>query len=84
VTVPSGTGLVPWPRFIAAVVATPPLLPARSIPLTAHCEFFHLDADEQSLDAAARQRIAVEQLSQEAVFLAAAIAPLEPAAAAIP
>ena len=84
VTVPSGTGLVPWPRFIAAVVATPPLLPARSIQLTAHCEFFHLDADEQSLDAAARQRIAVEQLSQEAVFLAAAIAPLEPAAAAIP
>lgn len=84
VTVPSGTGLVPWPRFVAAVVATPPPVPPGSIPLTAHCEFFHLEAAEQSLDEAARQRIAVTQLGREAGFLAAAIAALEPAAAATP
>jgi len=78
VTVVSGEGLVPWERFAAAVVATPPHVPPESIPLTAHCEFFHLRGAEQKLDLAARQRIAVEQLGREAVFLAAAVAALQP------
>jgi L-ribulose-5-phosphate 3-epimerase len=78
VTVPSGEGLVPWERFAAAVVATPPPVPPASIPLTAHCEFFHLDGAEQTLDMAAKQRIAVEQLGREAVFLAEVVAAFQP------